>query len=80
MTCLFPEYSDILGEPGKGVHSIRVFDLAIVDILLTFIGAYFISRLIKKDYWTVLILFFISGIILHRLFCVKTTIDKFLFK
>jgi len=80
MTCLFPEYSDILGEPGKGVHSIRVFDIAIVDVILTFIGAYFISRFLKKNYWTVLILFFISGIILHRLFCVKTTIDKFLFK
>jgi len=79
MTCLFPEYSDILGEPGKGVHSIRVFDIAIVDVILTFVGAYFISRFLKKDYWTVLILFFISGIILHRLFCVKTTIDKFLF-
>lgn len=80
MTCLFPEYSDILGSPNKGVHSIRVFDLAIVDVILTFVVAYFISRLIKKNYLIVLLLFFISGIILHRLFCVRTTIDKFLFK
>ena len=77
--CLFPQYSGILGKPGKGVHSIRIFNLAIVDIILTFIGAYFISRFLKKDYWITLLLFFISGIILHRIFCVRTTIDKLLF-
>ena len=36
------KYRNLLGEVGKGVHSYRIFDIAIVDVLLTFIGAYII--------------------------------------
>lgn len=31
------KYKNILGEPGKGVHSYRIFNIAIVDVLLTLI-------------------------------------------
>jgi hypothetical protein len=33
------EYSDIFGKPNQGIHSIRIFDIAIVDVLLTIIVA-----------------------------------------
>jgi hypothetical protein len=69
-------YTNILGRPKEGVHKHRVFDIAIVDVLLTIVGAFLISR---RHFWIVLVLLFLSGIILHRLFCVRTTIDKFLF-
>jgi hypothetical protein len=41
--------------------------------------AYFISRFAHTSFaWTTAGLFFL-GIILHRLFCVRTTIDKLIF-
>jgi hypothetical protein len=73
------KYKDALGKPGKGVHSYRFMGLAIADVIMTVIGALLISILIKKSFLLVLIILFILGIILHRLFCVRTTIDKLLF-
>lgn len=74
------KYKNILGEVNKGPHSYRIFNIAILDVLLTIAGAYGIYRLFPKyNYWFILIFLFILGIILHRLFCVKTTIDKLLF-
>lgn len=74
------KYKDILGKVNEGVHSIRLFDIAIVDVILTFILSYIINLLIPKyKFINILIGMFILGIILHRLFCVRTTIDKLLF-
>ena len=73
------KYKDALGESGKGIHSYRFMGVAIADVIMTIIGALLISFLIKKSFLLVLILLFILGIILHRLFCVRTTIDKLLF-
>jgi hypothetical protein len=73
------DYKNALGEPLKGIHSYRFMGVAIADVLMTIIGAFIISFLIKKSFLLVLIVLFILGIILHRLFCVRTTIDKLLF-
>ena len=37
------KYKNSLGIPGKGVHSYRFLDLAIVDVIMTIIGAILIS-------------------------------------
>ena len=73
------KYKNILGVPGKGVHSYRIFNIAIVDVILTVIVAYIISYIFKKSFFWVSITLFILGIFLHRIFCVRTTVDKFLF-
>jgi hypothetical protein len=73
------KYKDILGKPGKGIHSYRIFNIAIADVIMTFIVAYIISYLFKFKFWNTLLTFFILGIILHRVFCVRTTVDKLLF-
>jgi hypothetical protein len=73
------KYKDALGQPGKGIHSYRFMGVAIADVIMTIIGALILSFLIKKSFLLVLICLFILGIILHRLFCVRTTIDKLLF-
>ena len=77
----FCKYKDILGKPKKGLHSYRVFNIAVVDVLLTFLLAKFIQYYIMKEteFGIILVFCFIFGIILHRVFCVKTTIDKLLF-
>jgi hypothetical protein len=73
------KYKDMFGKPNTGLHSIRIFNIAIVDVLLTFVLAYIITGVFHTRFYVTLLVLFISGIILHRLFCVKTTIDKLLF-
>jgi len=76
---MFCKYKNILGQPNKGIHKYRIFNMAVMDILFTIIGAYIISIGFKLIFWHVLLFLFILGIFLHRIFCVRTTIDKLLF-
>jgi len=73
-------YQNILGKIGEGIHSKRIYNIAIYDVIFTVIGAYIIHLFIPNSkFWIVLSVLFIIGIILHRLFCVKTTVDVLLF-
>jgi hypothetical protein len=73
------KYKDMFGKPNEGLHKYKIFNIAIVDVLLTIIIAVLISYLLKIHFLIILIILFLLGIILHRFFCVKTTVDKFLF-
>ena len=73
------KYKNLLGIPGKGIHSYRLFNIAIADVIMTFIGSFIISYLFHTSFMWTLFILFILGIILHYIFCVKTTIDKLLF-
>jgi hypothetical protein len=75
------QYSDLFGKPNKGVHAYRIFDVAIVDVLLTVLGAWVIKRFLvpRVEYWRVLATLFILGIALHWLFCVPTKINQLIF-
>jgi hypothetical protein len=73
------KYKNILGKPGTGLHSYRFMNIAIVDVLLTLLLAFVISYYTKYSFLYVSITLFILGILIHRLFCVRTTIDKLLF-
>lgn len=73
------KYKNILGIPRKGIHSYRLFGVAIADVIMTIVAAFLISYFFKYSFLTTLITLFILGIILHRVFCVRTTIDKVLF-
>jgi hypothetical protein len=80
------KYTNLFGNPNKGVHSIRIFNIAVIDVLATILSAFIIYLFINKiinwnvSFWLILIMLFILGIIMHRIFCVRTTIDKLLFK
>jgi hypothetical protein len=76
MLCI---YKDILGKPTTGLHSYRIFNIAIVDVLLTIIVAFLISYFFKFNFLLTLFILFLVGIFAHRLFCVRTTVDKLLF-
>lgn len=79
MSCPFKDYSDIFGKPNEGAHSYRFLNLAIIDVILTIIGSFIIAKLFNLNFLLVLLIIFILGIILHRLFCVNTTINKLIF-
>ena len=73
------KYKNILGVPDKGIHSYRLFGVAIADVIMTIIGAFLISKFYNYSFFYTLLFLFVLGIILHRIFCVRTTIDKLLF-
>ena len=77
---MYCKYKTMFGEVGKGLHSYRILDIAIIDVLLTILGAYLIHRLFPRlNFNAILFILVILGIILHRLFCVRTKVDKLLF-
>jgi hypothetical protein len=77
---MFCKYKNIFGEVSKGIHSYRLFNIAVVDVIATIIIAYIIYLYYPKyNFWLILGLLFLLGIICHRVFCVRTTIDKLLF-
>jgi len=75
------QYKDILGKVGQGVHSYRIANIAVMDVLATVIAAFILHALFPA-YSTLLIMvvLFGLGIILHRIFCVRTTVDRWLFE
>ena len=73
------KYKDIFGKPNEGAHSYRIFNIAIVDVVLTILAAYLLSIFTGYKFIYTVIFMFILGIISHRIFCVRTTIDKLLF-
>ena len=74
------KYKHSLGIPNQGIHSHRFMGVAIVDVIFTLIGAGIISYFSKRSFIYTSVFLFLLGIILHRIFCVRTTIDKLLFR
>ena len=76
----FCKYRYIFGVEGQGAHKYRIFNIAIVDTLLTILGAWLIAYFFHLTSWKVLLVVFILGLLLHRLFCVETTLTKMIFR
>lgn len=83
------KYRHALGVPGQGFHSVRLFNVAILDVLATFAGALAVERIAGwltrskftwRRYGITVTVAFVLGIFLHWLFCVPTTVQKFLFE
>ncbi len=73
-------YKDILGKVGEGAHSYRLFNIAIVDVVLTIVAAFIIHFFLPKySFIVILFVLFLLGFVFHRIFCVKTTVDRLLF-
>jgi hypothetical protein len=72
------QYKNIFGLSGEGIHKYRIFNIAIFDTVLTIIVALLISLIFKTNIWITLIILFLIGILVHKLFCESTTIDKLL--
>lgn len=73
------EYRDMFAKPNTGPHQYRIFNIAIVDVVLTILLAYGISWYFNYPFLPTLGILFLLGIFVHRLFCVRTTVDKLIF-
>ena len=74
------QYKTYFGKLGEGVHSYRVFNIAYIDVIFTILTAWLISHFFKFSFGYTLFVLFLLGIVMHRMFCVRTTIDKFIWK
>lgn len=70
------KYKNIFGEPGKGLHSYRIFNIAIVDLLATLLLAIIIGLITKKHVLIIFTILILISIPIHKLFCVDSTIQK----
>ena len=73
------KFKHFFGKPNEGVHKFRIFNIAIIDVIFVIIFAVIISTYFKIPFLYTIIGIFILGIIIHRLFCVRTTVDQILF-
>ena len=75
------QYKNIFGEPREGAHSTRIpiIDVAFVDVLLTIILAFVISKNTKYSFGIMILILFAVSILLHRIFCVDTRINQLIF-
>ena len=75
----FCKYKNLFGEPNAGLRKYRIFDIAIYDTSIVIIIGILFSYFTGYNIWITLAILFISGIIVHRMFCVRTGVDKLLF-
>lgn len=75
MSCI---YKDSLGIPGQGFHT-HFLGIAILDVIGTILIAELLSYVFNWNIYLTMIATFLTGIVLHRMFCVRTTVDKILF-
>ena len=74
------KFRHIFGTEKEGVHSLRILNIAIVDVVGTVLLAWFISNVFKLNFLHMIIIIIILSIIIHKIFCVETTFTKFIFK
>jgi len=75
---VFCDAKDVLGEPGKGVHSYRFYGIAIVDYVMTIVLAIVTTMITGVPLTITTIGWFMLSIVLHILFCVDTTTRKWI--
>ncbi len=75
---MFCAYKDRLGVPGEGAHQ-HYFGVAVFDVFATIVVAECIVYFFHTNRAWTLVALFLTGIVLHRVFCVRTTVDKYLF-
>ena len=75
MSCI---YKDSLGIPGQGFHT-HILGVAILDVIGTILIAELLAYIFNWNIYLTMIAVFLTGIVLHRIFCVRTTLDKILF-
>lgn len=71
-------YANSLGKPGEGIH-FHVGGIAVVDLALTVLAAFFLAKAFGHPFWAWTLGLLTAGVAAHRLFGVRTTVDRALF-
>lgn len=73
------KFKHIFGKERQGFHAIRVFDLAILDVIGTIMIGFLISKYLKVNIIAVITLLFATAMFVHRLFGVNTKLNTLIF-
>jgi hypothetical protein len=73
------KYRGVFGMPRDGVHSTRFIGMAAVDLVATLGIALGISMWTRANMLAVFAGLMALAIVIHRLFCVNTAINKLIF-
>ena len=86
------KYRNIFGAPRTGAHAYRLLGIAVVDLVATVVVAILFSTYVSVKTasarpfrkWTIyftlsFLTLIIMAIILHRIFCVNTTVNMAIF-
>jgi hypothetical protein len=76
------QYRDVLGKPSEGVHAARWMGMARNDVTMTAVAAVLTSSSICIRPGKALVHFavwMLAALLLHRIFCVNTTLTKLCF-
>lgn len=76
---MLSDLSNIFGAPGTGIHSVRLGGIAIIDVVLSLVLALCITLATGQNMIKVSLCVFLAGVAFHRLFNVKTTLDRAIF-
>lgn len=76
---MFCKYRDVFGKPKQGVHRVRFLGMAAVDLVGTLAIALGISAWTNIDMHVVFAALMALAIVMHRVFCVDTAINRCLF-
>ena len=70
------DLDNLIGVPGEGIHSYRIFNVAYMDVIVVLLAAILIAWAMNWSYIKTIVGIFILGIVVHKLLCVGTTVDK----
>jgi len=73
------KYKDLFGKPNEGLRKYRIGGIAMLDTVVVILIGIVFSYMTGFRLLPTLAILFISGIIVHRLFCVRSGIDRILF-
>ncbi len=74
------KYKNILGEPNKGWRAkYRFLDISYIDAIVVIIIGFVISKATNYPLSYTLVALFLLGILVHKLFCVRTRVDRWIF-
>ena len=62
-----------------GIRAYRIYNIAIVDVAVTVLASMLIAKFSRVPLVYVLVSMFLLGIVMHRLFGVRTQVDRWLF-
>ena len=78
LTIDLSKYKNIFGEPGKGLHQYRFKGTAVIDYLLTIVGAFILTYFTDIPLVITTIGLLILGILFHSLFGIRSQALKYL--
>jgi hypothetical protein len=76
-----PYFTPYLGKAGEktGLRKYRINGVALLDTTTVLIAGVIISYVFKQSIILVLLILFLLGVLSHRLFGTRTTVDRFFF-